>query len=71
MSSVLVCPVCAIEVAPASASCRTCHLPMKDVRANQPASGARSNDVARKVSRRLLGAVFYVGLGAWFAYRLN
>ena len=34
------------------------------------ARGARSNDVARKVSRRLLGAVFYVGLGAWFAYRL-
>jgi hypothetical protein len=66
-----VCPVCAVEVASASASCRSCHLPMRDVRANQPTPrGARSSDVARNVSRRLLGAVFYVGLGAWFAYRL-
>lgn len=69
MSNVLMCPVCAVEVAPRSAACRSCHLPMKDVLANQ-LDRRRSSDMARTVSRRLLGAVFYVGLGAWFAYRL-
>ncbi|GAB3086071.1 hypothetical protein [Nocardioides zeae] len=61
------CPVCRSDVPPRSAACRSCHLPIRDVVANQRPGGSRSN---RRVLTRLWGIPIYGGIFAWCLLQL-
>lgn len=63
----LQCPVCRAEVAPTSAGCRSCHLPIRDVVANQRTGRSRDN---RRVLTRLWGIPLYGGILAWCLLQL-
>lgn len=61
-SSTLRCPACSAEVATSAASCRSCHLPIADVRRHQ--ARPRST-TARRVRTRLWGVPIYGGIVVW------
>lgn len=61
------CPVCRAEVASTSAGCRSCHLPIRDVVANQRTGRSRGN---RRVLTRLWGVPIYGGILAWCLLQL-
>jgi hypothetical protein len=48
--------------------CLSCHLPTKDVAANQPMSHGRS--FVRSIGSRTLGLFMYGGIVAWCWYRI-
>jgi hypothetical protein len=71
VSDVVVCPVCTGSVRTSSSMCFGCHLPLKDVLAGQSLRRRRGRSrAARRVTRRVLGGLAYVGIAAWFAYRI-
>ena len=71
MSDVVVCPVCTGTVSTSSSMCFGCHLPLKDVLAGQSLRrGTGRSRAAKRVTRRLVGTLAYVGIAAWFAFRL-
>lgn len=61
------CPVCRSDVAPTSAACRSCHLPIRDVVDNQRTGRSRTN---RQVLTRLWGIPIYGGILAWCLLQL-
>lgn len=64
MSETLTCPVCKSAVAGTSSMCLNCHLPIRDVRVNQPRMrrAPRTRAVSRWLGTRVLGVVLYGGL---------
>ena len=67
MSTALTCPVCSNDVAPTSSMCLSCHLPIKHVKANQPAAvkRPRARAATKWIRVRLLGIALYSGIVAW------
>lgn len=72
MSETLICPVCTDGVGAASSMCFTCHLPIKDVRANQKLTGrsSKSRVVASWLWMRLIGVVGYTATIVWCALKM-
>ncbi|HEX5987906.1 MAG TPA: hypothetical protein VFY86_15380 [Nocardioides sp.] len=71
MSDVVVCPVCTGTVSTTSSMCFGCHLPMKDVLAAQSLRRRTNRSrTTRRLTRRVVAGFAYVGIAAWFAYRM-
>ena len=60
----LTCPVCQAAVTSNSSMCFSCHLPIRDVRENQPRfrRAPRSRAAERWAALRLGGLLLYAGL---------
>ncbi|HET6628083.1 MAG TPA: hypothetical protein VFG63_16970 [Nocardioidaceae bacterium] len=62
----LLCPVCRAPVAATSSMCLSCHLPIKDVAANQHRRPSRSaSRRGRRLRRLVSGVLIYVALVWW------
>ena len=66
----LICPLCGAAVPLTAAACRGCHLPIADVRGNQPPRRLRGRSLARSAVVRLAGLVLYAVVVAWCATQL-
>lgn len=67
MPDTLTCPMCLSDVSTRSASCRSCHLPIRDVVRHQ--DSARSPR-RRAITTRLWGLLIYAGIVAWCLVQL-
>lgn len=72
MPDTLTCPVCTTTVAASSSMCFSCHLPIKDVNANQPQRirAPKARAASRWVWTRLLGSSLYGAAVAWCALQM-
>lgn len=72
MVETLTCPLCSADVAGKSSGCRSCHLPIKDVKANQkrPQRFSRSRRTAGWIWNRFVGLAFYGAIVAWCALQM-
>jgi len=73
LTDVLVCPVCRGSVAPTSSMCLSCHLPIRDVVANQAIRGGRAPGIrqrGRRFWRRISGVLLYAAATWWCAVQL-
>ncbi|WP_231249312.1 hypothetical protein [Nocardioides furvisabuli] len=68
----LMCPLCGADVPVAAPACRGCHLPIADVRREQPAArpASRSRAWARAIGVRVVGLALYGAVVAWCAWQL-
>ncbi|GAA5143903.1 hypothetical protein GCM10023340_10400 [Nocardioides marinquilinus] len=65
-SQTLTCPLCRDDVPASAASCRSCHLPIQDVRRHHLGGRRRGADLRI----RLVGLVAYPALVAWCLWQL-
>jgi hypothetical protein len=72
VAEVLLCPLCAHQVAFASAGCVSCGLPMRDVLRHAVVANpsVRRRAALRARGVRLIGLVAYSAIVAWCAYQL-
>ena len=72
LTETLTCPVCTASVAVTSSMCLSCHLPIKDVRANQKLSrrSSKTRHVGSWLWTRIIGLAFYAGAVTWCALKM-
>jgi hypothetical protein len=66
----LTCPLCGGPVATKSSGCRTCHLPISDIRRHRASTRTRRGGFAGALWTRIVGIVLYVGIVAWAWWQL-